>query len=65
MQKTERLALSITEVAEALNVSRPTIYRLIQRADFPVIRLGRRQLVPRQGLEEWLRNQTGGGDVLD
>lgn len=62
--KTDRLALSVTEAAEALNVSRPTVYQLMRRADFPAFRVGRRTLISRSGLERWIEAQAQGGDTL-
>ena len=62
--KTDRLALSVTEAAEALNVSRPTVYQLMRRADFPAFRVGRRTLISRSGLERWIEAQAQGGDAL-
>ena len=62
--KTDRLALSVTEAAEALNVSRPTMYQLMRRADFPAFRVGRRTLISRSGLERWIEAQAQGGDAL-
>ena len=37
---TDKLALSVTEAAALLGVSRPTVYTLIHRADFPAFKLG-------------------------
>lgn len=54
----EKMALSVTETARALGVSRPTVYRLLQRADFPSFRVGSRQLVSRQGLEDWVSREV-------
>ena len=62
--KTDRLALSVTEAAEALNVSRPAVYQLMRRADFPAFRVGRRTLISRSGLERWIEAQAQGGDAL-
>ena len=62
--KTDRLALSVTEAAEALNVSRPTVYQLMRSADFPAFRVGRRTLISRSGLERWIEAQAQGGDAL-
>ena len=57
----QRIAVSVTEAAQLLGLSRPSVYRLIHRGDFPVMRIGGRTLVHREKLEEWARAQTGGG----
>ena len=54
----EKLAYSISEVAELLNVSKPTAYALAKSKGFPVLKIGKRQLVPAQGLKEWIKNNT-------
>lgn len=59
MSSSERLTLTVTETAQTLNVSRPTVYRLIERTDFPALRIGRRVLVSRAGLRDWIARQAG------
>lgn len=56
--KLEPLAVSASEAARLLGVSRPTIYQYINRQDFPSFRLGNRTLVSVDGLREWIRRQT-------
>ena len=56
---TEKVALTVSETAAALGVSRPTVYKLLRRADFPGFRVGSRQLVSRVGLERWVAAQAG------
>lgn len=58
MQQTEKLALNASEVAAVIGVSRPTVYELMRREDFPVVHIGSRKLVPRAKLEAWLERQT-------
>ena len=55
----DKLAYSTAEAAEVLGVSRPVIYTLIKRADFPAFKLGTRTLVSVEGLREWVAAQTG------
>jgi len=50
----ERLTLSIAEAATILRVSRNTAYSMAREGKLPVIRLGRRLIVPRKGLNELL-----------
>ena len=54
----ERLAYSPTETSAVLGVSKPTVYKLLKRADFPSFKIGTRTLVPAEGLREWLKKQT-------
>lgn len=55
-----RLTYSVEEAAEAIGVSRATMYDLIHREDFPTLKIGNRRLIFREGLAEWVRRQAGG-----
>lgn len=55
----ERMALSVTEVQEALGIGRNSVYDLVNRADFPKIRMGRKIIIPRDAFLRWLDQQTG------
>lgn len=55
---TERLTYSPTEAAQALGVSRPTVYTLLKRADFPAFKIGTRTLVSVEGLRAWVQAQA-------
>lgn len=57
MGRDEKITLSVSEAAAVLGVSRPTVYRLIRQSDFPVFRVGTRQLISRSGLETWVERQ--------
>ena len=56
----EKLTFNITEAAAVLGVSRPTMYQLIRREDFPSFRIGSRVVISRAGLEEWVLAQVRG-----
>lgn len=56
--RAEPLALSVTEAAKLLGVSRPTLYTLLHRADFPSFKLGGRTLISAEGLREWVKAQA-------
>ncbi len=47
----------VEDLCGLLGISRPTAYELVHREDFPKVRVGRRLLIPRAGLEEWLKQQ--------
>ena len=46
----ERLVYSVSEAAVLLGISRAFAYELVARGELPVIRLGRRRLVPKVAL---------------
>ena len=58
MQINGKIAVSVTEAAALLGLSRPTVYKLIHRGDFPVMKIGSRTLIHREKLEEWAAAQT-------
>lgn len=55
----DKLAYSMTEASEVLGVSRPTVYTLTKRADFPAFKVGARTLISAAGLREWVVAQIG------
>jgi excisionase family DNA binding protein len=50
----ERLAFSIAEAADAIGISRDTVYRLIQRGEIHSVLVGKRRLIPRASLLQLL-----------
>lgn len=56
----EKMALNVSEVAELLGISRPTVYALFRQDDFPVVQIGTRKVVPKAQLEQWLKDQAEG-----
>jgi excisionase family DNA binding protein len=55
----ERLAMTVEEAGEALGISRGLAYRLARQGDLPVVRLGRRLVVPVWQLRALLGEETG------
>ena len=59
-QEKGKRVLSVTEAAEALGISRPTLYTLLHRSDFPSFRIGNRVLISMDGLHRWVAAQASG-----
>lgn len=57
----DKLTYNSREAAAALGVSLPTFYELASREDFPVVRVGRRVLVPVDDLRAWLSKKAARG----
>jgi excisionase family DNA binding protein len=55
-EQAERL-LSVEEVADALSVSKTTAYALCWEGQLPSLKLGRRRLVRRADLSEFIERQ--------
>ena len=58
MLKQDRLTLSIEEAAALLGISRALAYDLVRRGELPQLRLGRRIVVPRKALEDFIDGYT-------
>lgn len=54
----EKLTYSIPEVAQVLGVSKPTAYNLANSKGFPILRIGKRKVVPAQGLQDWIKKNS-------
>lgn len=54
----EPLAVSALEAARLLGVSKPTVYQIMNREDFPAFKVGTRTLISVEGLREWIRKQV-------
>lgn len=52
---TEKLTVTVNEMAEMIGISRATAYDLTKREGFPAIRISeRRIIIPVDKLKEWL-----------
>jgi excisionase family DNA binding protein len=61
----DRLVYSVPEVGDLLGISRAFAYELVARGDLPVIRLGRRRLVPKVALLSLLGAGPDDRDGID
>ncbi len=56
----EPVTVSPAIAADLLGVSRPTLYTLMGRADFPSFKAGSRCLIPVRELKDWAAAQAAG-----
>lgn len=61
----ERLVLTVSQAAVLLGISRAFAYELVARGELPVIRLGRRRLVPRRALVALVEDTCGSAADLE
>ena len=54
------LTLNAREAAEVLRISKSKVYELAQSESFPAIRIGKRVVIPRDKLIEWMNAQADG-----
>jgi excisionase family DNA binding protein len=62
---TEPIALNLSQAAELLGLSRPTVRTLIHRDDFPAMKIGSRWVISRSGLEAWIAQKSAARAELD
>ena len=55
----ELVAYTPTTLAEAMSVSRPTVYRWMRLPGFPVVRLGNCTRILVEAFKRWLDEQAG------
>lgn len=55
---TEKITLTVGELQQRLGISKPEAYELVHQDGFPSFRVGRKILISRSGLEEWIVRQT-------
>jgi excisionase family DNA binding protein len=57
----ERLLYTMAEAAAVLGIGRSTVYELARTGALPVMHVGRAVRVPREAIEEWVREQVRRG----
>ena len=56
------LFLNAAMVAKALGIAPSSAYELMHEADFPVLRIGNRLVVPKEKFVEWVGQHAKGGE---
>lgn len=54
--------LNANQLAPALGISRAGAYQLLNTGTFPTFRIGKRLLVPKDKLIDWIEQNTGIGN---
>lgn len=58
-QTPPKLAVTVTEMADMLSISRPFAYQILNREDFKgSFRVGNKRLISVDALKEWIAKQT-------
>ena len=52
------LTLNAREAAAVLRISKSKVYELAQSESFPAIRIGKRVVIPRDKLIQWINDQV-------
>ena len=56
------LFLNASIVAKALGIAPSSAYELLHKADFPVLKVGSRIVVPKEKFVKWVEQHTQGGE---
>jgi excisionase family DNA binding protein len=59
----DRLVLTVAEAADRLGISSDLAYDLVARGELPSLRLGRRIVIPRIALLEFVESAAGSGQI--
>lgn len=51
------LILTVKDIQEILGIGKRVAYELMERKDFPMVRIGRLKRVNRDSFFEWIENQ--------
>lgn len=62
-EQPERLTYTIEEAARLLGISRGSAYEAVRRGELPVLKIGKRLLVPRAVLERILTDPQSAGNL--
>lgn len=54
----EKLALTVEEIAELLNLKPSTISRKASEGSIPSVKIGRKWVFPRDVIQEWLKQEA-------
>lgn len=54
----EKLVYSIREAAEVLGVSKSYLYLLVKQKEIPSLQLGKRRVIPKTYLEQWIQENV-------
>ena len=57
------LFLNAAVVAKALGIAPSSAYELMHEADFPVLKVGNRMVVPKGKFVEWVEQHAKGGEI--
>ena len=55
--------LNASELANTLGISRAGAYQLLNTGTFPTLKIGKRLLVPKDKLIDWIEQNTSAADV--
>lgn len=64
MKNSNRLFYTVQELAELIPLGKNSLYRLVNQTDFPKLIVGKKILIPVDGLEEYMADKLYSKIVL-
>lgn len=58
MDENLKLTITVSQLAKCLGIGMNSAYSLVNKNTFPKIVVGRRILIPKKGLQEWLDKES-------
>ena len=52
---TKRITYTVEELARAIGIGRSAAYKALANGQIPALRIGKRYVVPRVAIDEWLK----------
>ena len=59
MEQIARYCVDVPEMGKLLGISRASAYELANTDGFPIVRVGKRMLIPTDALKRWVDEQAG------
>lgn len=57
-----KLTFSVKEAADLLGISKPKMYDLLREGEIRSLRVGKKIIIPRKALDDWLSGGNGYGE---
>ncbi len=57
-----KMTLSVSEAAEMIGISKPKVYDLIRDGELPSIHVGKKIVIPKQAVIDWLSGGVNNGE---
>jgi predicted DNA-binding transcriptional regulator AlpA len=59
------VCMTVDDVKDFLGIAKPNAYILVNRADFPKLKIERRIIIPKHAFINWLDRQVESGEVIN
>lgn len=60
-KRNEKIVYTMNDLIQLLGIDTVKAYQLVKQPGFPALRIGRRILIPKEGLHKWLEEQMAQG----